>query len=139
MIKRLSSKLDKTIGAKLKALGLVHGEFAVLMTLLDEENLTQTAIGQRIGMPGYATTRNIDTLEQKQLVERRADLQSRRSRRIFLTRKGRVMGADLFSIVEEVNREFLKPLSKTERENFGATLHKLMVAQGILPALSPEA
>jgi len=129
MLKRLSVDLDKAVANELKKLGLLTGEFAILMTLLEEECLTQTGIGKKITMPGYATTRNIDALEAKALVQRHKDEQSRRNYRIFLTQEGRVLGAQLFEVVRVCNERLLLPLHKTERNQLSKILKKLLDAR----------
>ncbi len=80
-------------------------------------------------MPGYSTTRTMDTLEEKQLLERRQDERSRRSHRIYLTEKGRALAPDLFGIVRSVNERLLSPLAEQEREQFLDALGKLVSAR----------
>jgi len=126
MLKRLGANLDAAIGEELKNLGLGLGEFTILMTLLEEEGLTQAGIGKKIVMPGYATTRNIDALEAKELVQRRKDKQSRRNYRIFLTTQGQQQSAELFEIVKAINEALLEPLGKTERAQLVRILNKLL-------------
>ncbi len=129
MLKVLSSSLDATMNKELKQLDLNLSQFAVLMILLDEEGLTQAGIGKKIARPGYSTTRNIDALEKKELVERRTDERSRRSYRIYLTDQGHAIGPKLFAIVSRVNEGFLATLSAKEKEQLAAILKKLLNAK----------
>lgn len=133
MLKRLSTSLDVAIGIELKKLGLSPGEFGILMTLLEEEGMTQAGIGKRIAMPGYATTRNIDVLEAKKLVQRRKDEQSRRNYRIFLTEEGRELGGQLFEVIKTINEALLVPLHRSEQTQLVRILHKLLKAQHAIP------
>ncbi len=126
MLKRLSASLDAEMSERLKDHGLSINQFAVIMTLLEEEGLTQTEIGNKIEMPGYSTTRTIDALEEKLLLERRPDTRSRRSRRIYLTDRGRALAPELFGIVRRVNTRLLRPLGEREREMLIALLEKLL-------------
>lgn len=121
----LSTSLDAEINKELKRLDLNLGQFAVLMTLSEAEGLTQTEIGKRINVPGYATTRTLDALEEKRFVERRKDERSRRSYRIFLTDQSRRMVPQLFAIVKKVNEGLLSVLSTTERKQITGILTKL--------------
>ncbi len=129
MLKRLSSVLDAEMHRELSRLDLNLNQFAVLMTLLESEGMTQTEIGQKIGMPGYATTRSLDALEEARLLERRPDERSRRSHRIHLTDVGRAMAPDLFAIVGHVNEQLLAPLAEDERLLFATILEKLVHAK----------
>lgn len=126
MLKRLGANLDAAISKELKKLGLGPGGFVILMTLLEEEGLSQAGIGKKILMPGYATTRNIDALEAKKLVQRRRDERSRRNYRIFLTEDGQRIGTQLFKIVRSINVALLEPLPKSEQIQLIKTLHKLL-------------
>lgn len=129
MLKRLSSRLDAEMKRALSRDGLNINQFAILMTLLEGEGLTQVEIGLKIGMPGYATTRNIDALERKRLLERRPDERSRRSHRVYLTDAGRAVAPKLFATVRRVNEQFLRPLDDGERDRLVVTLEKLLEAE----------
>lgn len=80
-------------------------------------------------MPGYATTRTLDALEGKQIIERRADERSRRSHRVFLTERGRGLAPDLFGIVQQVNARLLSPLKPREQEQLSKLLIRLFRAR----------
>ena len=127
MMKMISSRLDSNIKEELKRLGLDLKQFGVLMALLEEEGLKQAEIGKKITMPGYATTRTIDALEKKQLIERRTDERSRRSYRIFLTDKGHATGPKLFIIINKINEDLLSVLPATERKQLATILQKILL------------
>ena len=122
----LTGCLNPRMKQEFKRLDLDLSQFAVLMTLLEEEELTQTGIGKRITLPGYATTRTIDALEEKHLVERRKDERSRRSHRIFLTDEGHAIAPQIFAIVKSVNEGFLSALDTAEKKQLKAILKKLL-------------
>ena len=126
MFKMICTRLDADMSKELNSLNLNLNEFAVLMTLLQQQGITQTEIGKKIIMPGYSTSRNLDSLEEKELVERRTDAQSRRNFRIFLTDKGREMGPKLFNTVRTVNQHFLSELDSGERKQLTSILQKLV-------------
>lgn len=126
MLKVLCTSLDTKMSNEMKRLGLNLGQFAVLMTLSEAEGLTQTQIGKKISMPGYATTRTIDALEEKQFVERKKDDRSRRSYRIYLTDQGRKIVPKLFVVVKNVNAQLLSALSLTEKKQLTTILNKIV-------------
>ena len=129
MLKILSASLDAEMSNELKRLDLSLGQFAVLMTLSETEGLTQSEIGKKITMPGYATTRTIDALEEKRYVERRKDDRSRRSYRIYLTERSRKIVPQLFTIVGSVNGRLLSVLSSKEQKELIAILKKLVASR----------
>jgi len=128
MLKNLGARLDAEMRVELKKLDLNISEFAVLMTLLEGEGLTQAEIGRKVLMPGYATTRTLDALEDKKLVQRRPDERSRRSHRIYLADRGRATGPDLFEIVRRVNTGLLSPLGADDVQTLRRLLGMLLAS-----------
>jgi DNA-binding MarR family transcriptional regulator len=126
MLKSLSFGLDKEMKEELSRLGLTLSQFGVLMTLIEEEGLTQTEIGKRIAMPGYATSRTLDALAEKHIIKRRRDERSRRSYQIHFTGRGRKLGPKLFAVVDRVNKGLLSSLSSGEQKTLRALLRKLL-------------
>jgi DNA-binding MarR family transcriptional regulator len=126
MLKTLCNKLDTDMAKALKQLGLSPGQFAILMALMEREGQTQTEIGNKMTMPGYATTRNIDALEKMSFVVRLKDERSRRSYRIYLTDHGRKIAPKLFETVGKVNKELLLPLGVSEQKQFKDLLLKVL-------------
>lgn len=114
LIKSLGTWLDNQMDLQLKHLGLSRGQFAIIMTLLEGDGLTQAEIGRKISMPGYATTRNLDKLEITGLLVRQKHETSRRSHRINLTQKGKDLAPKLFAIVKDVNDTLLASFSDSE-------------------------
>ena len=126
MLKTLCTRFDNRMIKELKKHDLNLGQFAIIMTLSEGDGITQTEIGKRISMPGYATTRNIDVLENKALLERQKDESSRRSFSIQLTEKGKALGPSLFSIVKEINESALAPLTEQEEQQLKVLLQKML-------------
>lgn len=112
----------------LKPHGLNLGQFGILMTLLEDDGLIQSEIGKKISMPGYATTRNIDALEQAGYLERQKNEASRRSYRILLTEKGQSFSAELFAIVKKINQNAVSALDDNETLMLKQLLSKMLEA-----------
>lgn len=111
----LGNWMDEKMNEKLEPLGLSLSQFTIVMTLLEKEGLSQVEIGQRVMLPGYATTRNIDTLESLGYVKRRKHETSRRSYRILLTDAGRALAPHLFKMTNSVNEHFLATIEEEEK------------------------
>lgn len=67
-------------------------------------------------------------------LERRADVNSRRSHRIYLTKKGREPGPKLFAVSSKVNAQFLSSMRKSEQNQVEILLGKLLASR-LQPAL----
>ncbi|WP_300513099.1 MarR family transcriptional regulator [Aliiroseovarius sp.] len=126
MIQQLSSRYYEVARRQFDPLGLKLEQFILMMAIAEAENQTQTELGQRVRIANYAVTRALDGLEELGLVERRADAASRRSRRIFLTDRGRALAPRLFDAVQAVNDEVLAPLPPEDRDAFARVLSQLV-------------
>ncbi|MCV6593148.1 MAG: MarR family winged helix-turn-helix transcriptional regulator [Silicimonas sp.] len=126
MIQRIGGRLNRQMEARLGEHGLSVPQFAIMMTVLERDGLTQAEIGQSYGMPAYAISRAIDHLEDTGLLERRPHPTSRRAHTIHTTPAGQDLGPTLFGIVKDVNAELAAPLSAEERKTFAALLRKIL-------------
>ena len=126
MIQQIARRLNQSMEEKLSPHGLNLQQFAVMMTVLEFDGLTQTKIGERFSMPAYAISRAIDHLEQAGLLERHQHPTSRRAFTIHATENGRALGTALFEIVNDANAELTAPLSKSQRDQLGQLLKALM-------------
>lgn len=125
MFKTISNWIDKELRRQLKPLGMSRVHFPIMMVLLENEGLTQVEIGNKIGMPGYATSRNIDQLEYRNLVKRQAHESSRRSHRIYLTPQGKDLASELVKVANNLSEKLLDPLKNDERETFKYMLNRV--------------
>ncbi len=121
----ISHHLEKKMVKKLAEKGITIKLFGVIMTLMAEDKITQIEIAKRVGVPGYATSRTLDQLEEKGLIKRTPDPASRRSFLIVLTDKGRELAKELPPIINEVNQDILAPLNQEEQEQLILTLQKV--------------
>ena len=126
MIQQIARQLNHSMENRLSPHGLNLRQFAVMMTVLEFDGLTQTEIGGRFSMPPYAISRAIDHLEKAGLLERRQHPTSRRSFTIHATEKGRALAPELFNIVNDANSELTARLSKSQREQLGQLLQALL-------------
>lgn len=126
LVKMLSQKIDRLMADELQSIGLNLGLFTTLMMLSEKEGINQTQLGNAVGVPGYATTRTLDTLEERELVKRCPDPNSRRAYLIYLTDKGRALTKKLPPLVQRVNLHFLTMLEEEERHQLIETLKKVL-------------
>ena len=124
-LKVLGTWLDSQMNKRLKPLGLSLNQFTIIMTLLEQDGLTQVQISKKVMLPAYATTRNLDKLESLGFIERQKHETSRRSFSIRLTEEGRNLAPTLFQASSEVNEQFLSPLDKQEKIVFLRILNSL--------------
>ena len=100
---RLQSRINLSITARVREIGLSVPQCDVLTTLTEREGLSQQDLAARL----YVTKGNIsgliDRLEDARLVERRSIEGDRRSHAIYLTEQGRALAEQGI----EVQRQFV--------------------------------
>ena len=126
MIQRIARHLDREMSARLAEHDLSILQFAIMMTVLETDGLTQASIGAQYSAPAYAISRAIDHLEGLGLLERRRHPKSRRSHTIHATEKGQSLAPALYTIVREVNTELTAPLGKWDKARFQDLLTRLL-------------
>src|SRR5262245_58695292 len=104
---------------------LSGSEFAVLMLLGATPGIPQGVLAEHLGVDARNLVPTLDGLEGRHLVERTASPSDRRRRLVQLTTGGRRLLRRLQRTGEEVEREFLAPLTTEERETLHALLLKL--------------
>jgi DNA-binding MarR family transcriptional regulator len=100
-------------------------EFGVLMLLGAQPGIPQGLLAERLGMDARNLVPVLDALQRRRLIERAASATDRRRRLVRLTEEGSGLMERLQRTAEEVEREFLDPLTAEEREALHALLLKL--------------
>ncbi|KAB0481506.1 MarR family transcriptional regulator [Vibrio sp. IB15] len=128
MINVIANKASKDFDLELKKHGLTIALWPTLMCLWEEEGVTQRDIAEKSKVENSTTTRTLDKLEKLELVERRADPNSRRSFRIYLTEKGKALEEVLIPIPIKLNKELMEALDTNEQQQIIGLLKKMVAA-----------
>ncbi|UCC65554.1 MAG: MarR family transcriptional regulator [Anaerolineae bacterium] len=89
LIARTHRAMRRWLTSRLEAMGITFKQFRVLNALGEEENVSQTALAERLDMDKSSLARMLDRMEKAGLISRCADLADSRVNRVRLTRKGR--------------------------------------------------
>jgi DNA-binding MarR family transcriptional regulator len=100
-------------------------QFAALVKLHDEGELSQNHLGRRTAMDPATIQGVIQRLRQRALIDDRTDPGDRRRTLLRLTAEGRALIAGLIPNGTAVSRAILEPLSEAERRAFLAALRRL--------------
>lgn len=117
--------LDRIFAGRLHIYNLSVIEWYVLLSLyeLDGQHASQLARG--VGRAATSFTPNLDKLQKKDFIERRADEGDRRAIRIFLTDKGRELEEPLQRLSKELNEQLKDYFNESDYRGF------LLVLQGL--------
>ncbi len=80
--------LDQVFGQVVQPLGLTVIEWYILRALYDQDGQHASELARAVGRAATSFTPNLDKLQTKGLIERRADPADRRAVRIYLTEAG---------------------------------------------------
>jgi DNA-binding MarR family transcriptional regulator len=107
--------------------GLTHVQFVLLASawwLGQSEPPTQQGLATHAGTDPMMTSQVLRKLEEKGLLERRADRHDARARRILLTKQGRALLKKALSDVERADAVFFAALGN-EQPRFNRALNRL--------------
>ena len=131
-------KLDEQIGYLLRLANQRHleifndampsltpAQFAVLVRLDQEGDISQNELGRSVGIDAATTNGVIERLARKKLVQTRADVNDKRRLRISLTGAGQSAVADAIPVARVITRRTLCQLDTREAMQLIQLLKKL--------------
>jgi DNA-binding MarR family transcriptional regulator len=121
----------------LKPLGITRAQWWVLAFLSRRDGMTQTALAADLDLTKVAIGGMLDRMETTGFVERRADQNDARARRVYLTRAGAKLVSTIRQSVEAVELEILSRIPDAALEQATETLRTLK--ETLLEILGAEA
>lgn len=131
----LGYAVSRRFQATLAPLGLEPREFALLRTIAPQQGASQQAIGEQLQIPPSRMVAFVDGLQERGLVERRANPEDRRARALYLTDAGRELLARAFESANELETELCASLSESEREALLDALRHVGAQLGVEPGV----
>ncbi|SDN75233.1 MarR family winged helix-turn-helix transcriptional regulator [Actinacidiphila guanduensis] len=128
LFKHAYLRLTEESARALAPYGIDGRELAVLAVLDAHAELSQLEAAGRLGVDRTTMVALVDTLEGKELVERRRSPQDRRKNIVRLTPSGRQRLHDAESARQEMERRFLAALSPSDATRLFAILQSLVTA-----------
>ena len=100
-------------------------QFAVLVKICDEEEVSQNRLGRLAAMDPATVQGVVRRLKERALIDARPDPDDGRRSLWRLSETGKALVAATVPIAEQITEKTLEPLSKSERSTFLALLRKL--------------
>ena len=100
-------------------------QFAVLVKIGDEEEVSQNRLGRLAAMDPATVQGVVRRLKERAFIDARPDPDDGRRSLWRLSETGEALVAATVPIAEQVTEKTLEPLSKSERSTFLALLRKL--------------
>lgn len=128
LLARLGAESRRMWGRMLAEQDLTPHQFGVLMMLARLRAPSQQQLSRAVGVDPRNAVPMVDVLEQRGLLQRRADPADRRRHAITLTPSGQATIERLSQAGNELENAFLESLTDQERASLHTTLSKLFAA-----------
>ena len=106
-------------------LSLTLPQCRTLVILESNQGFSQARLARLVNAEPMAMVRVLDRMESDGLLERRSDLDDRRARRLYLTRKARPVLREIWRLAELTRGELFQGITQRERKVFMQILGKL--------------
>ncbi len=108
--------MDRVFSETLKVYGIDSRSYGILITLTNDEPLTQIKIGEIVSIDRTTVGQLIDNLESKGYVKRNQNPNDRRQNLIFLTLSGEKLAAKMWTEMRLQEEKVIKNLSDWQKE-----------------------
>lgn len=122
--KRFEEQLHEDIKISTEQLGLLHA------ISLKEEDVIQKDMAEMMGKDKSAILRLIDSLEEKELVRRVADLKDRRKNYLMVTKLGQRVIDQYMKVYFDLMGELQEGLTSSEIDTFHKVINHIKDAAG---------
>lgn len=117
LVNDISRMITTEYNRIMKPMGLTRSQWRVVVYLFRDDGLTQSELADLLGVGKVTVGGLIERLEQAGWVTRQSDPQDRRTRRVYLTDKGRAIEEEMLDKGSLLTRYTLHRLSKDEQNN----------------------
>jgi DNA-binding MarR family transcriptional regulator len=122
----LAKRLRLEFESRLAPLGIHAGQDRLLQELWIEDGITQRQLIARLSVEPPTVTGILQRLEREGLLSREPDPDNRRVQRVYLTEAGRRLEEPVREVWRDVEEDFLRDLSRSERDHLLVLLTKLV-------------
>jgi DNA-binding MarR family transcriptional regulator len=125
-VTKLRNLVGGEMDAALKSFDISSQQMGILLAMRSGEVSTPFELSKMLSVDTGLMTRMLDKLEARELLKRSRSLEDRRVVNLSLTKKGEQVAAQLPGIAIGVLNARLSHLSKTEFDEFGRLLDKII-------------
>jgi DNA-binding MarR family transcriptional regulator len=119
-------RTHQRLAGLLRPLDITVAQFDALANLFVKDGASQQELATQLLVTKGNVTGLVTRLEERGLVERRADPDDRRTNRLFLTRDGRRIAQRALVIQRDLVESMMRALNAGERETLRALLDRLV-------------
>ena len=123
----VSRLVSRALATRLGPKGIGYGQFPVLVSLWQEDGVTQKVLSERVRIEAPTMVCTLDRMEREGLVKRIRSQTDRRRIHIRLSKKGANLERQLVPLAAEVNDKALAGITKKDRRQLDDLLARLIV------------
>jgi DNA-binding MarR family transcriptional regulator len=138
LLSQLGFVMARRFRQTLAPLGLEPRQFLLMRLVAFNEGKSQHALGEALTIPPSRMVAIVDELEQRGLLERRADPRDRRRRALHLTTEGRRLFERALELAMAHEQRVSAPLQPLERELLIGLLQRLAADQQLTVGVHPD-
>lgn len=124
LVSDLTRLITSEFNEMMAPIELTRSQWRVVVYLHREDGLSQSELAELLGVGKVTIGGLVDRLEHAGWVERRDDPGDRRTKRVYLTKKGQAVEQEMITKGAELTKRILRSLSKDER----ASLIDMLIA-----------
>jgi DNA-binding MarR family transcriptional regulator len=117
-VNHLARLLAHALGVRIARLGVAPGQFAQLLALYEQDDLTQRELVDRVRIEQATMANTLQRMQRDGLVDCVPDPDDRRRTRVVLTQRARDLEGDLVAAARAVNSAATHGLSDQEIADF---------------------
>ena len=137
LLSQLGYKSSRRFHQVLEPLGMDPRHLLLLRFVLREEGQSQQALGETLRIPPSRMVALVDHLEERGLVERRANPNDRRARALYVTPEGRRVLGQAMKVAIEHETSLGTSLTADERRQLVELLQKVAAEMNLLSGVHP--
>lgn len=130
MLSKVGNAVSERFASTISEYGLVPRQFFVLNLISEHQGESQQAIAESVGVAKSQMVAVIDELEEKGMLERRANPDDRRQHALYVTKRGMELRDVARGAARQHERWIRDQVSAEEAEVVLAALQKIAVAEG---------
>lgn len=124
LVSDLTRLITSEFNEMMAPIELTRSQWRVVVYLHREDGLSQSELAELLGVGKVTIGGLVDRLEHAGWVERRDDPGDRRTKRVYLTKKGQAVEQEMITKGAQLTKRILRSLSKDER----ASLIDMLIA-----------
>lgn len=125
LLKEVSRRYAQRFEQRARGMALTLTQCKALVRLEKNEGINQAKLAELVEVEPMAMVRILDRMEADALIERRPDPADRRARSLFLTRKGRALLSEVWSLAEATRAETFAGIGRPDRDAFLGMLEQM--------------